>query len=295
MSQVFGVIQKCQVCRAAVLQVQKKTFHQNEDAFQSLTAHDLAVASVEESNHQSHSNLVVESLKQHVNTVQTKVTSTDESCTKIRALIWGMTMMKNPLSLWITINPSNTHDLITQAFIGEEIDLDALKADIGPDAHYQSINNTSDPYAAAQFFHYVIHAILEDMFGITISGRGKITCQTGIFGVVEGYIGTVEAQGWGTHHLHLIVLLQDAPSSLKMKELLSSSSFRAWGVHYIASNIKGSHADVTEQTLSIIPLQIHKCGPGCLRSWRGRLFCKCRAPFPVAEEAWININGEWGP
>lgn len=112
-----------------------------------------------------------------------------------------------------------------------------------------------------------------------------------------------------------------------MKQLLQSTSFRERVAHYIASNIRGHHADVTAQTLAIIPraraisysrppdprqslfdvhrqrlegqlvraVQIHKCGPGCLRSWRGRLFCKRRAPFPVADEAWIDVNGEWGP
>jgi hypothetical protein len=33
MFQIFGVIQKCQVCRAAVLQVHKKAFHENEQSF----------------------------------------------------------------------------------------------------------------------------------------------------------------------------------------------------------------------------------------------------------------------
>lgn len=208
MFQLFGVIQKRQVCRAAVLQVQKKTFHDHEEAFRTLTPHDLSVASVEESNHKAHSNPVVRSLKQHVNAVCTKVIGTDESRTNIRALIWGMTMIKNPPSLWITLNPSDTHDPIAQVFVGEEINLDAFDPDGGPDAYHRSLNIASDPFGAARFFHYVVHAILEHLFGVTISNKGKISRHVGIFGVVEGYIGTVEAQGRGTLHLHLIVWLQ---------------------------------------------------------------------------------------
>jgi hypothetical protein len=163
---------------------------------------------MEESKHQSHSNPVVRSLKQHVNAVRTKVTGTDESRTKIRALIWGMTMMKNPPSLWITINPSDTHDPIAQVLIGEEINLDAFDTGSGPDSVHRALNIAGDPYGASQFFHCIIRAILEEIFGITITSKGKINRQEVIFGVVEGYIGTVEAQGRGTLHLHLIVWLQ---------------------------------------------------------------------------------------
>ncbi|KAG2357731.1 hypothetical protein BDR07DRAFT_1490324 [Suillus spraguei] len=174
MFQVFGIIQKRQVCCTAVLQVQMKSFHNNQEAFRQLTPHDLSVASIEEANHKEPSNHVVRSLRQHINAVRTKVVGTDESHTKIHALIWGMTMVKNPPSLWITINPSDTHDPIAQVFVGEEINLDTFNVDSGPDSCHWMMNIASNPYGAAQFFHYIIRAILEDLFGISISGRGKI-------------------------------------------------------------------------------------------------------------------------
>lgn len=42
-------------------------------------------------------------------------------------------------------------------------------------------------------------------------------------------------------------------------------------------------------------VQLHKCGPGCLKVIKGRLVCKQRAPFPLAPEPWINSGGDWGP
>jgi len=48
MFQVFGVIQRWQVCRSAILQVHKKTFHENEASFTRLTPEDLVIASHEE-------------------------------------------------------------------------------------------------------------------------------------------------------------------------------------------------------------------------------------------------------
>jgi hypothetical protein len=114
MFQIFGVIQKRQVCRSAVLQVQKKAFHDHERDFSLLTPQDLLEASKEEQKKQKLSNPTVRALKHHLNAVRSKVMGTDESRTQIRAFIWGMTMMKNPPSLWITINPTDTHDPIAQ-------------------------------------------------------------------------------------------------------------------------------------------------------------------------------------
>ncbi|KAG1828766.1 hypothetical protein DFJ58DRAFT_737629 [Suillus subalutaceus] len=112
-----------------------------------LTVEDLVVASKEESNRQPHSNPVVRSLKHHINA--------------------------NPPSLWITINPSDTHNPIAQVLVGEELNLDMFDADSGPDACHRALNIATDPYAAAQFFHYIIRAILEALFGITIRSKGK--------------------------------------------------------------------------------------------------------------------------
>ncbi|KAG2107118.1 hypothetical protein BD769DRAFT_1675703 [Suillus cothurnatus] len=86
----------------------------------------------------------------------------------IRAYIWGMTMMKNPPSLWITINPADTHDPIAQVLAGEEIDLDAFDKTAGPDASHRALIIANDPYIAANFFHTTIRAIIEELMGIIV-------------------------------------------------------------------------------------------------------------------------------
>ncbi|KAG2741370.1 hypothetical protein P692DRAFT_20752816 [Suillus brevipes Sb2] len=329
MFQVFGVIQKREVCRSAVLQVQKKVFHQNESAFAHLTAEDLAIAGREEANGKSPSNAIIRSLKKHISAVRAKVTGTDESRINIRSYIWGMTIMKNPPSLWITINPTDTHDPIAQVLAGQEIDLDNFDSNCGPDASHRATIIANDPYAAANFFHFTIHAILEELMGITVpkSRKSHIIRREGIFGTVEGYIGTVEAQGRGTLHLHMLIWLQGAPTAADMKDCLQSAEFRTKIANYIGSNIHAHHPQVTEETLANTPreksvsysrpldphspdfptermnterklvraVQVHKCGVGCLKVVKGRILCKRRAPFPLASQPWINSGGEWGP
>jgi hypothetical protein len=63
MFQVFGVIQKHQVCLSTVLQVQKKAFHDNEMSFPHLTADDLSLAGRQEAKKETISNPVICALK----------------------------------------------------------------------------------------------------------------------------------------------------------------------------------------------------------------------------------------
>ncbi|KAF8257143.1 hypothetical protein EI94DRAFT_1433988, partial [Lactarius quietus] len=149
----------------------------------------------EERAHKPLSNDTIRSFRHTLSAVRSKVMGTDESRIKIRSLIWGMCMMKNPPSIWLTINLADTQDPIAQVLCGQEIDLDHFaKYDERP----SEIAITSDPYTSASFFHFIINAILQELLGIKGSKRGQpIQREKGILGTIEAYIGTVEAQGRG--------------------------------------------------------------------------------------------------
>lgn len=232
--QVFGVIQKRQVCRSASLQIKRSLFIHHKHLFEALSPRDLDKASAEETRCAPFANPGVRALRQHVTVVRTKVVGTDESRLSIRSQIWSTTLQKNPPSLWVTINPADTHDPIAQVFAGAKIDMDAFLSTAGPDSANRSFNVSSDPYVAAKFFHFVIDLVLEELFGIKAKNkRAKIMREKGVYGMVEAYIGTVEAQGRGTLHLHIILWLRGAPTAEKMKQALQSSVFREKVAAYI--------------------------------------------------------------
>jgi hypothetical protein len=77
--QLFGVLQKRQVCSSSCLQVSKKTFHDNEALFRSVHPSNLEKASHEEAKKLPLSNPTVLSLKHHISTVHAKVMGTDKS------------------------------------------------------------------------------------------------------------------------------------------------------------------------------------------------------------------------
>jgi len=225
--QAFGILQKHQFCSSAGLQVQKRAFIKNQQAFQALTPKDLMITTVEKSRKAPISNLIVKALHSQISGLRAKVMGTDELRIKIRGQIKGMCVMKGPPSLWLTINPSDTADLIAQVLVGEGIDMDSfVKISSSADIEQWSATIAADPYVIVKFFHFVIAVLLEELFSIIAHRRGtQVMWNEGIFENVALYIGMVKAQGQGTLHLHMIVWLVGSLTSAKMQQTLKSNSF----------------------------------------------------------------------
>jgi hypothetical protein len=327
--QAFGVLQKRQVCTSACLQVSKKAFLRHQDAFRTLTPKDLEVASGEESRKVPFSNPTVKALHSQLSAVRAKVMGTDESRIKIRAQIKGMNIMKGPPSLWIMINPSDVGDPIAQVLAGDQIDLDSFVNTSGPNSTQRNMNIAGDPYAAAKYFHFVIGAILEELFGIKAYSKNSHVKRTdSIFGKVASYIGTVEAQGRGTLHLHIVIWLVGALTHVQMKDTLKSPAFRTKVQNYISANICADLNGADKATVLQMPrqtavsysrpvdprqpdyslaseaaeirlgrsVQHHTCHKDtCLVSKKGVIRCKRRAPFNLSNRDYVDEDGRWGP
>jgi hypothetical protein len=152
-SQVFSVMQRRQVAMQSLVQMNRRDFHQFESAISRITPQDLLDASIEEEKHVKFTNKDVQVLWDHISATRSRVMATDESRTKYRSMMWSMVAALGPPSLWITLNPSDTHDPIVQVFAGHEIDMDAFRSDEGPDADTRARTVASDPYSATKFFH----------------------------------------------------------------------------------------------------------------------------------------------
>lgn len=248
--QVFGVIQKQKVCSSAKLQINRVEYKRHEMAIQRLKPADLLKVAEEEKRRSPITNPALHSLHALLSSLRMKVPGTDESCTGIHSQIWGLTTMKNPPSVWLTINPSDTNDPIAQVLAGKDINLEDFICTAGPNATEQAKNISSDPYAAVICFHYIIKIVLEEPLGIRVNKEwGKITHEKGVLGMVEAYIRTVEAQGRGALHLHMLLWLTGAPTPSQMKQLLHTEQFQRRVSQYIGSIIKASLDDEDSQTV----------------------------------------------
>lgn len=327
--QVFGVLQKRKVCSSAKLQIDKAQYRRHEMAIRRLKPSDLLKAAEEEKRRAPITNPAARSLRELVSSLRTKVPGTDESRTGMRSQIWGLTTLKNPASVWVTINPSDTNDPIAQVFAGEDINLSDFVKTAGPNSTQRAKNIASDPFAAAKFFHYIIAAVLEELFGIKVNkDRGTITREPDILGIVEAYVGTVEAQGRGTLHLHMLLWLRGAPTPAEMKKLLQTESFKQRVRDYIHTTIKASLDSRDGETMTAVKkpkesvsysrpidpreenyeakakdaeralatsVQVHECKENaCLYLNKGHWVCKRRAPFELSNADYIEEDGTWG-
>ncbi|KIO09446.1 hypothetical protein M404DRAFT_21969 [Pisolithus tinctorius Marx 270] len=133
-------------------------------------------------------------------------------------------------------------------FAGENIGLNQFNPQLGPNSSRRAENIAVNPYAAAQYFHFIIDTILETLFGICQSGNRTIS-DVGMLGHVMGYFGVMEAQGRGMLHVHMLLWLMNTPNANEMQALLQQDSFRDTIRDYIHTNIRAHLDDLTEHNL----------------------------------------------
>lgn len=329
--QTFGVMVKRKICSASKVQIKQSSYSLHAKELSKLSSADFLAASIEEEQGIPISNPSVRMFRKQLTAVRAKVTGTDENRRTIRSKIWGCTLVNGPPTVWMTINPSDIHDPIAQFLVGESINLDDFNAQLGPDNATRAFNIAENPLAAAEFFHITIRAFLKEVLGISavdLRGNNRIKRRTGILGDVEAFIGTVEAQGRGMLHLHLLLWLEDAPTSQEMTEALHEEAFRERAREWIKNNITADIGGLSVSEIEALPkknnysysrplrpdnpdyvtlreeelqklarsLLVHVCkGHGCLSKDPSKRKCKRRAPFERAEEAWIDEDGRWGP
>ena len=324
MFQIFGVIQKHRMCASTTLQISKQSFLRFESAIRNLDSAAFEKAAKQEHARETFTDPTMKSLRDTITAVCTKVDGTDEARVQIRALIWGMCIKKNPPSLWLTINPADTQNPIARMFAGEDIDLDHFCA---LDHHPIAGAVAGDPFASALFFHTIINAVIHCLLGVHGYERNQtLHREKGIFGTVSAFIGTVEAQGRGTLHLHTLIWLDGAVTTSEMKELLQTERFRLRVKNFIAANISADIDHLDGPSILSLPkdkaaafsrpvdprlpnydslahatevatarmVQVHQCTHACLRFIKGHWHCKWQAPFALADSPWVDDQGDWG-
>ncbi|CAF4826013.1 unnamed protein product [Rotaria sp. Silwood1] len=142
--------------------------------------------------------------------------------TRIHALIYNQWLP----SIFLTLNPADIHNPVTLYFAGVKLDLDNIQMEQLMDTYKRAEIIASQPVATAKFFHLLISNILNTM----ISG--------GVVGSIKAYFGTVESQGRGSLHLHLLIWLDHDMKPADMKEKIQNADFREKLKAYLEDIIK---------------------------------------------------------
>ena len=325
----FGIQQRRQSLASARVQMSRRTFERDALKLSTLTVAKLQQAQEQEEHGKFITDPTVKLLRQHIYATAGRVMGSNHAREHLRSQIWSTSVMLNPPSLWLTINPCDLHDPIAQVFAGENIDLDLFNVMLGPSKQKRAANIAMDPYAAAKSFHTIIQVTLETLFGVTVTSY-RVHTSEGVFGRVSAYFGVVESQACATLHLHMLLWLLNAPSTEKIEELLRTEAFRARVKEFIRENIRAYLPGLdSADTIKNIPNEVevaysrppkpnvagysdqlanvelrvaraknlHTCElRRCLvPSKKGALVCKRRAPFQKSETDFVDEEGNWGP
>lgn len=166
--------------------------------------------------------------------------------------MWGTCLCLRGPSLWMTINPSDTHDPIAQCFIGEMINLDDFNPHASPDSNQQAQNIARGPFAAVKYFFFIIKAILLHLFQVNVTSH-QVHSGMGVLEQISGYFGVIEAQGQWTLHVYMMIWLQHTPNMVELHTLLYNDGFCAHVRNYIQQNIRTYVDGLDEETIWSTP------------------------------------------
>lgn len=177
-------------------------------------------------------------LMREVNFVSRNVPASASARVAMRDEIRSLILRLGLPSFFITINPADIYNPLVRALAGSDIDIDDLLPDQVTDPVKQSILIAKNPVVAAKFFNLMIKAFVK-----CILGYDDKKISQGLFGVVSGFYGCVEAQGRGSLHCHMLIWVEGGLNSdeiMNRVHNLGDDAFAARLVDFLDDTISTS-------------------------------------------------------
>lgn len=225
---VFNLLQRRDACFHAQLIATRPYFRTSAQEIQSLNGKDIEMAldNISKRTYNLESNSTLNKLLHHIKTIGGRVMGSVYSRTALRNKIHALIYNLGLPSIFLTLNPADIHSPIALYFAGVKLDLNNTQIEQLMNAYKRAEIIASHPVATAKFFHLLITNILN----IMISG--------GVLGPIKAYFGTVESQGRGSLHLHLLIWLNHDMKPADMKEKIQNPEFRDKLKAYLEDIIK---------------------------------------------------------
>ena len=151
---------------------------------------------------------------------------------KMRNEIRSLVNMHGTPAFFITLNPSDINHPLVRLLAGDNIRLETLEQGQELTKWDRMLLVARNPGACAKFFHTIISSFINIVLRYGKRDRG-------LLGKCTAYYGTVEAQGRGTLHCHMLIWLQGHPSPQDMRDkMLNSDQYQADLFAWLESIIK---------------------------------------------------------
>lgn len=158
----------------------------------------------------------------------------------MRNEIWSLISFLGAPSWFITFAPADNHHPLCLYYAGQKIEFDATIKN--SDERNRLI--ARNPVAAARFFDFMVQMFIKHILGVDNN-------HPGLYGLTDGYYGTVEQQGQLTLHLHMLLWIANSlsPQEVRVRLQDPTSVFRQELINYLEGShvgefLSGSMADV---------------------------------------------------
>jgi hypothetical protein len=225
---VFNILQRRTACLHAHLMASRPYFQQSAQLLESLSSTDVATALVNISKgaYSKVADHRITTLIKHIKVVSGHIMGSAHSRSALRTKIHSLCFNQGLPSLFVTINPADIHSPVALYFSGVDLDLDKVLPEAMGTSYERAKIIAAHPVATAKFFNTLIKSIL------------KYLVLGGVLGPVKAYFGTVESQGRGSLHLHLLVWLKHEFTPAQLKEQIQSKDFREKLLQYLEDIVK---------------------------------------------------------
>ncbi|CAF4456616.1 unnamed protein product [Rotaria sp. Silwood2] len=225
---VFNILQRRTACFHAQLMTTKPWFQQSAQVLNSLSSEDVtaAIISISQAPYSKVTDERINMLMKHIKIIDGHVMGSAHSRSALRTKIHSLCFYLGLPSLFLTINPADIHSPVALYFGGVNLDLDNVLPEVLHTSYERAQIIAAHPVATAKFFNCLIKNVLKSL----VMG--------GVLGPTKAYFGTVENQGRGSLHLHLLIWLNHEYSPAQLKESIQNQDFRENLVKYLEDVIK---------------------------------------------------------
>ena len=217
---VFNILQRREMLLRTFLKAKKDNFANVAARFAKVSPETIHIVSERVSRGDTttantpEENQVLQLMKE-VKAVTVNVPGSVASKIAMRNEIRALILDQGLPHFFLTINPADVYHPLVKFLAGSDIDIDMC---VPSDHNYQeqAFLVSRNPAAAARFFNLYMKAFIRAILGYEQQTRNR---QGGILGKVKAYYGTVEAQGRGTLHCHMMVWLEGGmnPDDIKKR------------------------------------------------------------------------------
>ena len=235
---LFNIIQRRQACWNASLMASRPYFQVAANDLQTLTSKEIeaALISIGEKTFSSVTNPRINMLMRQIRTVGGNVMGSAYSRAALRTQIHALIFNQGLPSIFMTINPADIHSRVALYFAGVDLDLDTIIPETIPSTYERAQIIALHPVATARYFNKLVSSILKCMI------------EKGVLGPIKAYFGTVENQGRGSLHLHILIWLDHDLTPSQLKASVQNEEFRSGLISYLEDIIKQDLSDFTCNT-----------------------------------------------